>query len=297
MVRKTGGGAIPSHGPKAMVEYLRYRIGGAHRAPCATTIDEGQGGMSVLRHPLVRPLRPVIDFALPPRCPGCGVMVEDDDRFCLTCWQSMQFLGPPCCARCGVPFPHDLGADALCGTCLAHPPGVDRARAVLAYGDVARTVALKLKYGRRIGLSRLIAAQMVRHVPEEGRDTMLILPVPLHRWRLWWRGFNQSALIADRLGAITGIAVDKDSLIRTRRTPPLRSMGAKARAKVVRGAFALSAGRRAALKGRDILLIDDIHTSGATADACAAALRKAGARSVTLLCWARVLPDTQEGAD
>ena len=257
--------------------------------------------MSLLHHPLVRPLRPAIDFALPPRCPGCGVMVEDDDRFCLTCWQSMRFLGPPCCARCGVPFPHDLGEDALCGTCLADPPGVDRARAVLAYGDVARTVALKLKYGRRIGLARLIAAQMARHLPDARdsggpRETMLIVPVPLHRWRLWWRGFNQATLIADRLSGLTGIAVEKEALIRSRRTPPLRSMGAKARAKAVRGAFALSEGKRPMLKERDILLIDDIHTSGATADACAAALRKAGVRSVTLLCWARVLPVAEDSS-
>lgn len=241
--------------------------------------------------------RIAVDYALPPRCPGCGVIVEDDHRFCLSCWQGMTFLGSPCCDRCGIPFPFDMGPNAQCGACLADPPEIDRARAVLAYGDVARTVALKLKYGRRIGLARLIAAQMVRHVPDADRGNMLIVPVPLHRWRLWWRGFNQSAVIADHLARMTGVAVDKELLIRTRRTPPLRGMGPKARRKVVRGAFRLSDTDPKPLKGRNVILIDDIHTSGATADACAAALRKGGALSVTLLCWARVLPETTEQAD
>lgn len=209
----------------------------------------------------------------------------------------MTFLGSPCCDCCGIPFSFDMGPDALCGACLADPPEIDRARAVLAYGDVARTIALKLKYGRRIGLARLIAAQMVRHVPEGDRDTMLIVPVPLHRWRLWWRGFNQSAIIADHLARLSGIAVDNEILIRTRRTPPLRGMGPKARRKAVRGAFRLWGANPNPLKGRNVILIDDIHTSGATADACAAALRKGGALSVTLLCWARVMPETTEQAD
>lgn len=209
----------------------------------------------------------------------------------------MKFLGDPCCHRCGVPFPYDMGDDALCGACIADPPGVDRIRAVLAYGDIARTVALKLKYGRRIGLARLIAHHMVRHLPSDQRENMLIIPVPLHRWRLWWRGFNQSAVIGDRLSTLTGISLAKEVLVRTRRTPPLRSMSPRARQKMVRGAFDLENDARQKLDGRDIILIDDIYTSGATADSCAVALRKGGVRSVQLLCWARVLPELDDRAD
>jgi ComF family protein len=233
-------------------------------------------------------LRAPIDYALPPRCPGCGAMVARDHGFCLTCWNGMTFLGEPCCARCGLPFDHDRGAGAECGACLADPPPFDSARAVLAYGDVARTVALRLKYGRRIGLARLVAAHMARHLPVT-EASPLIVPVPLHRWRLWWRGFNQAALIADHLGRRTGIAVDKDVLVRTRRTRPLRGMTPRERARTVRGAFALAV--RDGVKGRAVILIDDIHTSGATAAACARVLRRGGASSVHLLCWARVLPD------
>lgn len=245
---------------------------------------------------LARALRPAVDFALPPRCPGCGVIVEDDDRFCLTCWATLAFLEEPCCARCGLPFDHDMGEGSECALCLASPPVVDRARAVLGYGDVARTVALKLKYGRRTGLARLIAKQMQRHVPAEGRDDMIVAPVPLHRWRLWWRGYNQSALIADHLAAASGLRVEKALLTRTRRTPPLRGMNGKQRRKAVRGAFALNPDAPS-ITDKIILLIDDIHTSGATADACARLLRARGAREVHLLCWARVLPDREAPED
>lgn len=233
-------------------------------------------------------VRPIIDYALPPRCPGCGLIVEADDAFCLQCWSGMRFLGDPCCARCGVPFEHDMGEGAECGSCLADPPPFDSARAVLAYGDVARSVALRLKYGRRIGLARLIGRHMARHVPVSDRPP-LIVPVPLHRSRLWWRGFNQAALIADHLGRLTGLPVEKHVLLRTRRTRPLRSMSPCKREEVVRGAFGLAEAH--GLRGRSVILIDDVHTSGATAAACARTLRRGGATQVHLLCWARVLPD------
>lgn len=204
----------------------------------------------------------------------------------------MTFLGAPCCARCGVGFDHDMGADAQCADCITNPPPWDGARAVLAYGDVARTVALRLKYGRRIGLARLIARHMLRHAGAGqggGDGPPVIVPVPLHRWRLWQRGFNQAALIADHLGRMTGWPVDKMALARVRRTAPLRGMNPHERARMVRGAFALAVGH--ALTGRRIILIDDVHTSGATAAACTRALLDGGAAQVRLLCWARVMPD------
>ncbi|MDO7835407.1 ComF family protein [Sphingobium sp. HBC34] len=234
-------------------------------------------------------LQPAVDYALPPRCPGCGAIVGADFAFCLSCWGGMEFLGEPCCARCGVPFPHDLGDGAECGACLADPPPWDSARAVLAYGDVARTVALRLKYGRRIGLARLIARQMLRHV---GDGEAVIMPVPLHRWRLWHRGFNQSALIADHLARLTGWPLEKRALRRVKRTSPLRGMTPRQRAKTVRGAFVLADGH--GLNGRPVLLIDDVHTSGATAAACVRVLKRGGAGPVRLLCWARVLPDAAD---
>ncbi len=230
--------------------------------------------------------RTALDFALPPRCPGCGLIVAEPHRFCLSCWQSLRFLGAPCCDRCGLPFEYDPGDGAECGACLADPPRFDRLRAAVAYGEVARAVALKLKYAGRPGAAETMAQLMLRHLDRAGPDAIMA-PVPLHRWRIWRRGYNQSALIARALARHAGLGVDLALLERVKRTPPLKGLGRLERARAVRGAFRLGAGRD--VTGRTVLLVDDVFTSGATAGACAALLKRHGAARVNILCWARVV--------
>lgn len=237
---------------------------------------------------LIAPLRPVIDLVLPPRCPGCGAVSEADHRFCARCWDGLVFIGPPWCAGCALPFDHDRGADALCGTCLADPPRHAGARAAVAYGDVAKSVVLRLKYAGRTAFAQTAAQAMARLVPG---DTDLIVPVPLHWWRLWGRGYNQAALIGDALARIGPGESARGVLIRAKATPVLRGLGRRGRAKAVAGAFALSPGARDRLTGRAVVLIDDVYTTGATANACARILLKGGAARVTILCWARVIGD------
>lgn len=249
---------------------------------------------SAFPRPIPFVARLVLDYALPPRCPGCGAIVGEDHAFCVTCWQEMRFLGDPCCAACGVPLNHDEGDGARCGACLGEPPHWSSARAAVAYGDVSGGVAMRLKYGRRTGLALLMARHMAARVHPDVRAAgaqTLIVPVPLHRWRLWSRGFNQSALVAAHLSRMLDIPTDPFVLKRIRRTRPLRDLKPRERQRTVAGAFAIDAARAGLLKDRTILLIDDVHTSGATATACARTLRAAGAASVHLLCWARVLKD------
>ena len=234
-------------------------------------------------------LRQMLDFALPPRCPGCGAVTGEPDRFCLACWRSLAFLGEPCCALCGLPFEYGGEEEALCGRCLADPPPFDRLRAAVAYGEVSRQVALKLKYSGRPGLAETLAHFMLRHVGE-GEGDALLVPVPLHRWRIWKRGYNQAALIASSLSRRTGLPAGLDLLRRIRATPPLRGLGRRERALAVRGAFKVPKEARPSLAGRRIILVDDVYTSGATASACARALKRSGARSVEILCWARIVP-------
>jgi len=248
-----------------------------------------------LTHAARQSAGPVLDFVLPPRCPSCGEIVADQHSFCPECWQGIHFLGDPCCARCGLPFAYDLGPDAMCGGCHADPPPFHRARAAMAYGPVARTIALRLKYGRRIGLARLAARFMIRHVESDDPSALLFVPVPLHRWRLWWRGFNQSALIANALAALAGATAANEALVRSVRTPPLRRMSASKRRKLVRNAFAIGDGQAGRIAGRHVILVDDIWTTGATASACAKVLKRAGAARIDLLCWSRVLEEVDAG--
>ncbi|MDQ3140029.1 MAG: ComF family protein [Pseudomonadota bacterium] len=233
-------------------------------------------------------VRHVVDFALPPRCPGCGAVTDSQHRFCLGCWQAVAFLGDPCCARCGLPFEYDSGPDVECGACLADPPAFDRLRAAVAYGEISRKVALKLKYNGQPGVAETLAHFMARHLAGADADAVLV-PVPLHRWRIWKRGYNQSALVASALARRTGLRVELDALRRIKATPPLKGLNRRERALTVRGAFRMSEAGTRAVSGRTVILIDDVYTTGATANACAHMLRRSGASAVNILCWTRVV--------
>lgn len=231
----------------------------------------------------------MLNLALPPRCPACGAIVAGTDRFCVECWQSLRFLGPPWCATCQRPFAVDRGDGTRCAACLAKPPAHDGVHAAVAYGDVARTIALRLKYNWRPAFAATMARLMARHLPV---DATLLVPVPLHRWRIWTRGYNQAALIAGHLARTSGVPHRAEALVRTRGTPVLRGRSAVERRRAVNGAFAVP--DPAAIAGKRVVLVDDIYTSGATTDACIAVLRRAGAARVTVLAWARVLDETDE---
>jgi ComF family protein len=242
---------------------------------------------------LALPLRTLVNFALPPRCPACGVITPDQNQFCSGCWQKLHFLAQPACSTCDLPLPFARGVDAQCGTCLTKPPRHSGIKAVIAYGDIARDIALKLKYGGKIGLARLIAGLLQRHAADLPTDAIFV-PVPLHWSRLWRRRFNQSALIGQELARLSRRDYCPDALLRTRRTTPLGGLSAKQRAAMVKGAFSINERSRARINGKDVALVDDVYTSGATTDACVATLLNAGARSVTIFCWSRVLPEALE---
>lgn len=230
----------------------------------------------------------LLEFALPPRCAGCGAIVDDLHSFCPDCWGQVEFLGASGCETCGLPLAATEAEH--CAVCLANPPRINRTRAAVAYDDLSRGLVLRLKYGRKVAVAKTMARYMTPLITVD-RPNALLVPVPLHRWRLWGRGFNQSALVARELSRATGIAAHPSAVKRVKRTPPLKGMSLSQRRRLVAGAFKVP--DPAVVEGRTIVLVDDVLTTGSTVEACARELLRAGAARVEMIGWARVVRPSQ----
>lgn len=217
-----------------------------------------------------------VNFALPKRCAGCGHISGADGNFCTRCWSQLDILPDDGCQLCNQPV---ALAGSICGPCLDVPPKHDGVLAAVDYCDTARDLALKLKYGRKPGVADVMAALMVRHARKHP-DAVLV-PIPLHRWRIWQRGFNQSLLIARSVARLTGQEVLASPILRTKRTSPLGGLSRTARGREVRGAFTMDPAQLGAIKGRHVLLVDDVYTTGATTMPVRASLSGQGRRRFT----------------
>ena len=239
-------------------------------------------------------LAPVTDLVFPPRCPLCGAALAAQAGLCAGCWGELAIPGEPSCARCQRPFGANAGAGvpdgSVCAPCLASPPRHDGIAAGTLYNDASRRLVLAFKHGRRIALAPLLARLMAARLSLAGPDWQVV-PVPLHRWRLWRRGFNQAALLARAIARDKGAALLVDGLVRRKPTPSLGGLGRAARARALSGAIGVHPRRAAALAGARVVLVDDVLTSGATTDACVRALKRAGAERVVVCCFARVLDE------
>jgi ComF family protein len=242
----------------------------------------------------------LLDALLPPRCLACEAEVTEQGTLCATCFGALVPVTAPFCERCGVPFAHagqapGASAALLCTTCEGGTQVFRTARAALRYGDGAKRLILPFKHGDRTDLAWPLARLMARAGAPLLARAELIVPVPAHWRRLVGRRYDQAALLARALSVITGRRVVPDMLRRCRATPPLGDRRAMERALAVTGAFAVPRPRAAQLAGRQVLLVDDVMTSGATVNACAAALLAGGAAAVDVLAVARV-PDPRLGA-
>lgn len=229
--------------------------------------------------------RGALDTLLPPRCYGCGAPVTDQGRLCAGCWSGLTFLTPPCCACCGYPFEYAPGGDSLCAACMARQPAYDIARSALVYNDASRQLVLAFKHGDRTHLATPLAGLMALAGGELLNHADLILPVPLHPGRLFRRRFNQAALLARNLAQQSGKDWSPTRLLRHRATVTQGGQSRRGRRRNVAGAFTV----RGRLETLSVLLVDDVMTTGATAEACARCLRRAGARHIAVLTLARVV--------
>lgn len=241
---------------------------------------------------IVRSLAPLIDLAFPPRCPLCGEGLLAQTGLCTACWSELAIPGDPSCSLCQRPFPDTMRDGSVCAPCMAAPPRHDGIAAATLYNDASRRLVLSFKRGRHIALAPMMARLMAARMTSAGSDWLLV-PMPLHRWRLWRRGFNQAVLLAREISKAQGMELSVDALVRTRATPTLGGLGSRARAKALTGAIAVNPAQAERLKGAKVMLVDDVLTSGA----CVSALKRAGAAKVAIACFARVLDEALADAN
>ena len=234
-------------------------------------------------------LRFTLDLALPPLCPSCREPLTGGAGLCAACWSKLSLIEPPYCTRLGIPFTYDPGPGLLSMEAIANPPSYDRARAAVRYDDIARALVHRYKYGDRLDLAPMMGRWMARAGREllDGADALV--PVPLHWRRLWARRFNQSAALAGTLSEMAGPPVLHGALQRVRATAQQVGLSKNERAENVQGAFKVASERKADLAGKRLVVVDDVLTSGATVEACARALLRAGASHVDVLVFARVV--------
>ncbi|MHA1157219.1 MAG: ComF family protein [Alphaproteobacteria bacterium] len=240
---------------------------------------------------LMRAARWLGDAVLPPQCLACAAPIAIHGALCGSCWSRLEPIERPFCPRLGVPLPFDSGRQTLSVEAIADPPPFDRCRAVAAYGEVAGRLVRGLKYADRPDLAVWMAAWMARAGADLWAQANVLVPVPLHRRRLWGRRYNQSALLARAISRQVKLAWTPDALSRRRATPPQVGLSASQRARNVRGAFHVSDTSRSALRDRRVVLVDDVYTTGATAKVATRALLRAGAANVDVVVFARVVPD------
>jgi ComF family protein len=241
--------------------------------------------------PVVGAARRLADFLVPPACVACRSPLASHNCLCPTCWLQVDFIRPPLCDRLGIPLPYGLETPIVSARAAADPPVYNRARAIASHGGLMRDLAHRLKYGDQQHVVPLLA----RLLQDAGQELLpgcqLLIPIPLARRRLWRRGFNQAAVLAHALSRRSGVPHDPMLLDRKRETPSQVGLTREQRKDNMRGAFAIAEGRGIEVTGKNVLLLDDVITTGATLEAAARVLRRAGAVRIDALALTLVTDD------
>ncbi len=257
----------------------------------ATRLNEAS--LRNLARPLLQLGRAVLDTLYPPSCLACRKATMEHGVLCAACWKKVRFIERPYCERLGTPFAQDYGHTLYSPAALSDPPVFERARAVARFEDgPARHLIHRLKYGDRIELALSMGKWMARAGAELLSEADVLIPIPLHRRKLSARRFNQAMALADVIGKVAKLPVEPFWLSRVKPTRPQVGLSKAQRAENVQGAFKVPEGETLSVKGKKIVLIDDVLTSGSTLNAASRALLRAGASRVDVLVFARVVTGT-----
>ena len=235
-----------------------------------------------------RILNYILDFFLPPTCPICHKK-GFGNGLCSECFSKLEFIGTQKCSVCGRPLDAIVPGMAVCGQCLKDPPCFHQAEAVFKYNDISKKLILAFKHGDHLELKNLLIKWMTANSAKLITNNDIIIPIPLHWTRLLKRKYNQSALLAQELAQKHGKIYDPINLVRIKATKSQGHLPPNKRKKNIRNVFRVKDPER--IKNKSILLIDDVFTTGATANECAKILLKAGAKSVDVLTFAKVVKD------
>ena len=247
--------------------------------------------MQTLKRQIASFTMQAVDAVLPPRCAVSGEIVERQGAISPKAWLELDFIAEPFCVCCGFPFEYEVDKGAQCTSCLAHTPPFKQARSALKYNEASRNLILGFKHADKTHIVAAFMPWLKRCGADMLEAADYVVPVPLHRWRLLSRRYNQSALIAQMLGRECKVPVLIDALVRTRATPSQGHLTAKERVRNVKRAFGVNPQTSACLKGKTVVLVDDVYTTGATVKECSKALLKAGAAEVSVLSLVRVVRD------
>ena len=229
----------------------------------------------------------ILNQVLPPRCSVTGELVDEQGMIAPKAWAELNFIAYPFCRSCGVPFGYEAHENLLCTNCIDYPPSYDMARAALLYDDVSRNLVLRFKHADELHVVASFVPWLMRAGEAFWEEADVIMPVPLHRWRLLRRRYNQAGLLAKALSRETKLPYEPLTLMRSRATQTQGHLGPKERYKNVKKAFAVDPKCSETVKGKVVVLVDDVLTTGATVNECAKALKKAGAKKVYVLTLAR----------
>jgi len=231
----------------------------------------------------------IIDMVLPPRCVITGQAVDIQGMISPEAWKDLGFISDPFCVSCGMPLEFEVEKNSACVSCISEPPAFDTARSALIYNDVSKSIILRFKHADQIHIVHSFTPWLKRAGEEMLAGADILVPVPLHRYRLLRRRYNQAALITRALSTSTGITCLPDAMLRKRATPSQGHLRYGERQKNVHNAFAVNTKHALKLAGKTIVLVDDVYTTGATVKECAKTLLRAGVAKVHVLTLARVV--------